>query len=94
MKKEELISIQGRMGYIFKNTDLLVQAFTRRSYSEENGGENNEVLEFVGDKALDFVVVKYLLDSYGSFTDENVLVSDFDEGELTQMKSRLVQKTC
>ena len=92
MKKEELIFIQNHMDYVFKNTDLLVQAFTRRSYSEENGGEDNEVLEFVGDKALDFIVVKYLMDSYGFFTDENVLVSDFDEGELTQMKSRLVQK--
>ena len=76
MKKEELIFIQNHMDYVFKNTDLLVQAFTRRSYSEENGGEDNEVLEFVGDKALDFIVVKYLMDSYGFFTD--VLPQDID----------------
>ena len=50
--------VQGQIGYDFKNLDLLQQAFTRRSYTAENGGENNEVLEFIGDKALDFVVVK------------------------------------
>lgn len=57
--------VQGQIGYDFKNLDLLQQAFTRRSYTAENGGENNEVLEFVGDKALDFVVVKLLIQKYG-----------------------------
>ena len=42
--------VQGQVGYIFKNPDLLLQAFTRRSYARENGGEDNEVLEFIGDK--------------------------------------------
>lgn len=44
---------------------MLKQAFTRRSYSEENGGENNEVLEFIGDKVLDLVAVKILIQNYG-----------------------------
>ena len=39
------------------------QAFTRRSYSKEHGGEDNEVLEFVGDKVLDFFVVKMLINN-------------------------------
>ena len=52
--------VQGQIGYDFENLDLLQQAFTRRSYTAENGGENNEVLEFIGDKALDFMVVKLL----------------------------------
>ena len=55
--------VQGQIGYDFKNLDLLQQAFTRRSYTAENGGENNEVLEFIGDKALDFVVVASLSES-------------------------------
>ena len=59
----------------FKNLDLLNQAFTRRSYSEENGGENNEVLEFIGDKALDFAVIKLLIDKYGKMK-KNFLVAD------------------
>ena len=58
MEQNDLIFIQSQIGYTFNNLDLLQQAFTRRSYSEENGGENNEVLEFIGDKVLDFFVVK------------------------------------
>ena len=57
--------VQGQIGYDFKNLDMLQQAFTRRSYTVENGGENNEVLEFIGDKALDFVIVKLLFRSTG-----------------------------
>ncbi len=101
MTQEQISFIQTRMDYKFRNTELLIQAFTRRSYAEENDGCDNEVLEFIGDKALDFVVVKYLSDNYGcvaqdyaTFPDElmNQYLSDYDEGELTQMKAKLVQK--
>ena len=61
MEQNDLIFIQRQIGYTFNNLDLLQQAFTRRSYSEENGGENNEVLEFIGDKVLDLFVVKLLI---------------------------------
>lgn len=61
MEQKELIFIQDQIGYEFKNVNLLQQAFTRRSYSEEYGGENNEVLEFIGDKVLDYFVVKILI---------------------------------
>ena len=64
MNDKDLESIQGRIGYTFNNLDLLQQAFVRRSYSKENGGEDNEVLEFIGDKALDFVIVKLLAEKY------------------------------
>ena len=67
---EELVfkMIQGQIGYDFKNPDLLRQAFVRRSYTDENGGENNEVLEFIGDKALDFAVVRLLTQRFGHMT--------------------------
>ena len=61
MTQNELTFIQDQIGYKFNNLDLLQQAFTRRSYSAENGGENNEVLEFIGDKVLDLFVVKLLI---------------------------------
>ena len=61
MKENDLTFIQNQIGYTFNNLNLLQQAFTRRSYSEENGGENNEVLEFIGDKVLDLFVVKFLI---------------------------------
>ena len=100
MNNETLKLIQGQIGYAFKNPDLLQQAFVRRSYSKENGGEDNEVLEFIGDKALDYVVVKLLVEKYGSFAEDyddynpredcNEFVSDFREGKLTEIKKKLV----
>ena len=116
MEQNDLIFIQSQIGYTFNNLDLLQQAFTRRSYSEENGGENNEVLEFIGDKVLDLFVVKLLISQNSNavglykkhdpklkntwaymteqktFPDENVLVSDYSEAELTETKKLLVQK--
>ncbi len=65
MTKEDLKQIQKEISYNFENVDLLQQAFIRKSYSQENGGENNEVLEFIGDKALDFAVMKILMEEFG-----------------------------
>ena len=67
MEQSNLQFIQDQIGYTFNNLDLLQQAFVRRSYSQENGGENNEVLEFIGDKVLDFFAVKFLTEKYGFF---------------------------
>ncbi len=85
------LMIQGQISYEFKNRELLTQALTRRSYSQENGGLNNEVLEFVGDKVLDIAVVKYLSDKYGN-VDKSGYDSRMDEGELTRLKAKMVEK--
>lgn len=100
MNNGMLEMIQGQIRYRFKNTDLLQQAFVRRSYSKENGGENNEVLEFIGDKVLDFIIVKKLAEKYGFFANEcedydshedwNEFVSEHSEGKLTEIKKKLV----
>lgn len=102
MQQKEFDEIQKKIGYEFDNLDLLQQAFIRRSYSKENGGENNEVLEFIGDKALDFIVVRLLVDSFGYFKsecndfDENndydEFVSEYQENKLTEIKKKLVEK--
>ena len=55
MNTNDINYIQNHIDYRFKKPDLLKQAFIRRSYSKEHGGENNEVLEFIGDKALDLM---------------------------------------
>ncbi len=101
---EHLQDVQRQISYWFDNVDLLFQAFTRRSYSEENGGENNEVLEFVGDRVLDFYVTKILMDRYGytksqlddydSDEDDDEFVVDTytNEGSLTNIKKKLVNK--
>ena len=58
MNNHDLQQVEQLLEYEFNETMILQQAFIRRSYSQEKGGENNEVLEFIGDKALDFIVVK------------------------------------
>ena len=102
MEGNDLVFIQEQIGYMFSNPDLLQQAFIRRSYSAENGGENNEVLEFIGDKVLDFIVVKLLSEKYGYMLNEcaeysedddfDEFACDKDESELTEIKKTLVQK--
>lgn len=94
MERElEFKMVQAQIGYTFKNIDLLNQAFTRRSYTEENGGENNEVLEFIGDKALDFAVIKILIEKFGAVQSDNppegskAFFCEHSEGELTKRKA-------
>lgn len=102
MNEEDLTYIQKQIAYDFNNLDLLQQAFVRRSYSKENGGEDNEVLEFIGDKVLDFIIVKFLTEKYGYFLSEcddfdedeewDEFATEYQEDKLTEIKKKLVQK--
>jgi len=68
---------------IFKDKDLLKQAFIHRSYINENEDTNlshNERLEFLGDAVLELVVTDFLYKKYPNYT----------EGELTAIRSALV----
>src|SRR3989344_5680263 len=70
-------------GINFKDKSLLKQAFTHRSYINENRAlalEHNERLEFLGDAVLELVITDYL---YGRMKDST-------EGELTSLRSALV----
>ncbi len=69
-------------GVQFKDKVLLKQAFTHRSYINENPGigEHNERLEFLGDAVLELVITHYL---YKKFPEK-------PEGELTAFRSSLV----
>ena len=62
---EYIEEVEYLLEYSFENEKLLLQVLTRRSYSQENGGENNEVLELIGDRVLDYCVTKILMDRYG-----------------------------
>lgn len=101
--EKEFEKVQEAIGYHFENYDLLLQAFTRKSYSQENGGQNNEVLEFVGDKVLDFIITKILVERFGSITDDKkwnelklrnpkYFQTKSKEGVFTDIKKDLVQK--
>lgn len=72
----------------FNDKKLLKQAFTHRSYINENresGLEHNERLEFLGDAVLELVITDYLYNQK----------KESDEGELTSFRSALVNApTC
>ncbi len=58
-------TIEEQIGYCFKNKSILEQAFTRRSYVQENqASKDNEVLEFIGDSIIGQLVVKKLTRRY------------------------------
>jgi ribonuclease-3 len=70
-------------GFAFKNVNILVTAFTHRSYVNEHKKtvkEHNERLEFLGDAVLELVVTEYLYNNYSE-----------PEGILTNWRSSLVR---
>lgn len=72
-----------KLGVTFKNLDLLVTAFTHRSYVNEHRKtvkEHNERLEFLGDAVLELVVTDFLYKNYLE-----------PEGILTNWRSALVR---
>lgn len=52
--------IQEKTGYLIKNSSVLSQAFRRKSFCVEYGGQSNEMLEFVGDGILGYCVMKII----------------------------------
>lgn len=78
-----LEKFEKKAGVVFKDKSLLKQAFTHRSYINENrtsGLEHNERLEFLGDAVLELVITDYLYRRLGNSS----------EGELTSLRSALV----
>lgn len=74
---------QQKLGVTFHNLDLLITAFTHRSYLNEHKKtvqEHNERLEFLGDAVLELVVTEYLYSNYSE-----------PEGILTNWRSSLVR---
>ena len=80
-----LNDLEGRIGYRFRNRDLLVKALKHRSYvyaQQGHGIDANERLEFLGDAVLDLLVADFLFQRF----------QDKREGDLTQMKSLVVSR--
>jgi ribonuclease-3 len=81
-KKYQQLAID-ELGGDFSNPELLLTAFTHRSYLNEHkktAQEHNERLEFLGDAVLELVVTEYLYKKY-----------DEPEGILTNWRSALVR---
>jgi len=74
--------VQKRIGIEFRNRDLILTAFTHRSYLNEHKSvkEHNERLEFLGDAVLELVTTKFLYENYKE-----------PEGVLTNWRSALVK---
>lgn len=71
------------LGVTFKDLELLITAFTHRSYLNEHRKsvrEHNERLEFLGDAVLELVSTEYLFANYAD-----------PEGILTNWRSSLVR---
>jgi ribonuclease III len=66
------------------NWKLFLQALLHRSYLQflEGPWNSNERLEFLGDAILNFIVAEHLFITY----------PDMEEGELTKLRSRLVNR--
>ena len=81
-REEQLRAFQIKLGYEFKNLELLTEALTHSSYANENGAAYNERLEFLGDAVLELITSARLFAAYPNFS----------EGELTRLRARLVCK--
>ena len=79
----ELALLEEKLNIKFQNKKLLEEAFTHRSYLNENpdwAGNHNERLEFLGDAVLELAVTEHL---YSNFPDKT-------EGDLTSYRAALV----
>ena len=83
---EGLCHLQERLGYKFKNPDLLRDALTHKSFLNENrhlSVRDNERMEFLGDAVLDLVVTDLL---YKKFP-------EMKEGALSKKRSSIVRES-
>ena len=75
--------IEKAIGYIFKDKNILKQAFTHSSHAYEKKIDslyNNERLEFLGDAVLQIFISDYLYEKY----------LKKDEGDLTKLRASIV----
>lgn len=77
--------LEQRLGYQFRDRELLVTALTHRSYANEHADEgcsDNEKLEYLGDAVLDLVVGHLLMKRY----------PEAREGELSVTRAQAVSE--
>lgn len=86
----DIHDIEEKLGYVFKNKNILVQAFTRTSFANNKDIPHSEILEYIGDSVLGFVITKMISDYKLRNRDEGV-TTDYSEGDLSQLRSLLVE---
>ncbi len=83
---DDLHDFEQRLGYSFRDAEVLTRALTHKSYSHEAKQENarhNETFEFLGDAVLGFVIGDMLFRYF----------PELDEGALSKIKAYLVSAT-
>ena len=78
--KIDYSKIEKKINHKFKNKSLLIKSLTHKSFDKIN---NNEKIEFLGDRVLGLIIAKKLLDIY----------PDEKEGILDKKFASLVNKT-
>ena len=78
----DFTEFEKKIGYTFKNKELLHEALSHSSYANEvkRGRHSNERLEFLGDSVLSIVVSKHLFTHF----------KHLPEGELNKIRASLV----
>lgn len=82
MDLSHLSVLEERLGHVFRDRSLLLQAVTHRSYLNEHSDfphDHNERLEFLGDAVLELVVTEHLYKTYPD-----------PEGTLTNWRAAIV----
>lgn len=83
--------IAEKTGYWFGiNSCVLIQAFTRSSYTTMCGGENNEVLEFIGDQVMSYYLTKRIATQCGALNHDLEFSFRIRENRFTAIKQELV----
>ncbi|MBE6541735.1 MAG: ribonuclease III [Ruminococcaceae bacterium] len=84
-EQKPLCELEEKIGYKFKNTNIVKEALTHSSYHNEmkSKGEKvpfNERLEFLGDSVLSIVVSTYIFEKF----------NNKQEGDLTKIRAAVV----
>lgn len=79
--QETIAECEALVGYNFQDRELFIASLTHSS-AKSNTCEGNERLEFFGDAILGMIISEYLFNRF----------PDFQEGELTRIKSAVVSR--
>ncbi|MGN1089802.1 MAG: ribonuclease III [Huintestinicola sp.] len=82
LQENRFAEFEEKIGYKFKNRDLLFEALSHSSFANEykRGRRSNERLEFLGDSVLSIVISEHLFKHF----------THLPEGDLTKIRASLV----
>lgn len=79
MQKNDILAVEFKINYKFKDKNILNTAFTHSSYAYKNNVDSNERYEFLGDSILNFCTTTFLFDNF-----------KFNEGDSSKIRAFLV----